>query len=242
MKIIVVNDYKEMSKEAAVLVKKQIEEKETSVLGLATGSTPIGMYKELIEFCKKGEIDFSKVQTFNLDEYYGLNGENEQSYHYYMNNNFFGHINIKAENTHIPNGMSTNIEEECRNYEFMIESCGGIDLQILGIGNNGHIGFNEPGSSLDARTQLVDLKEKTIEANSRFFESKDEVPKKALSMGIRTIMNAKKIVLLASGDDKADAIYRTVQGKIDNSMPASILQLHPNVTIILDKAAARLLK
>lgn len=241
MRVMVVNNYEEMSKKAAAMVSSQVILKHDSVLGLATGDTPLGMYRELIELFKNKEVDFSDITTFNLDEYYGLNRKNTQSYYYYMNHNFFEHINIKSENTHIPDGTAIDINKECKLYEEQIKKSGGIDIQILGIGANGHIGFNEPDVNFEAETHLVNLDKRTIEANSRLFNSKDEVPTKAISMGIKTIMQSKMIVLLANGEVKAEAILKTVKGKICPEVPASILQIHPNVMIILDKSAAGLL-
>ncbi len=241
MRIILADNYEEMSKKAAAIVRNQIILKPDCVLGLATGDTPIGMYKELIKMHESKEVDFADVTTFNLDEYCKLNQENTQSYYYYMNHNFFKHINVKKENTYIPNGAAQDINEECRNYERQIKNKGGIDLQVLGIGANGHIGFNEPDIKFEAETHLVKLDKMTIEANSRFFSSKDEVPTTAISMGIETIMKSRMLVLLANGEIKADAIYKTVKGKICPEVPASIIQLHPNATMIIEKNAAKLL-
>ncbi|GAA0743352.1 glucosamine-6-phosphate deaminase [Clostridium oceanicum] len=238
MRIIVVNNYEEMSRKAADMMASQVILKPDSVLGLATGSTPLGMYKELVDRYEKEGLDFSKVTTFNLDEYYGITRENTQSYYYYMRNNLFKHINIDLQKTNIPNGSAESIEKECEEYEERIKKAGGIDIQVLGIGSNGHIGFNEPDINFEAETHLVNLDEETIKANSRFFNSKEDVPVKAISMGIKTIMQSKKIILLANGEGKAEAIYETVKGKINPNTPASILQLHNDVTIILDKNAA----
>jgi len=224
-------------KKAATMVASQIILKPNSVLGLATGGTPQGMYEELIKMYNDRQIEFSETKTFNLDEYYRLNRENNQSYYYYMMTNFFNHININKENINVPNGMAQNIEEECADYERRISEAGGIDIQVLGIGINGHIGFNEPNVSFEAQTHLVNLEEKTIEVNSRYFQSIEEVPTKALSKGIKTIMHSKKIILLASGIAKAEAIANAVNGKISSEVPASILQLHKDVTIIVDKEA-----
>lgn len=237
MRIITVENYEEMSKKAAAMVASQITLRPNSVLGLATGDTPLGMYEELIRMYNNKQIDFSEAKTFNLDEYYGINKENSQSYYYYMMKNLFNHININKENINIPNGMAQNIEEECIGYEKRISEVGGIDIQVLGIGVNGHIGFNEPDVNFEAQTHLVNLDEKTIESNSRFFKSIEEVPTKAISMGIKTIMHSKKIVLLANGISKAEAIDKTVNGKISPEVPASILQLHQDVTIIVDREA-----
>jgi len=241
MRVIITVNYDEMSKKAAEIVKKQIKEKPNTVLGLATGSTPLGMYKHLIEMYKRGEIDFSNVITFNLDEYIGLSPDHPQSYHYFMFHNFFNHINIKKENVHIPNGIAEDLEEECRKYEEEIEKAGGIDLQILGIGVNGHIGFNEPEESIETKTHVVTLTEDTINANKRFFKSAEEVPRKAITMGLGSIMKAKKIVLLASGKNKAEAIKETIKGQLTTKVPATVLALHPDVIIIIDKEAASLI-
>lgn len=239
MNIIVVDNYENMSRKAAIIIASQIISKPNSILGLATGSTPLGMYKELIKMYENKELDFSKVKTFNLDEYYGLDEKHVQSYHFYMNDNFFKYINIKRENIKIPNGMCKNIDEECESYDKSIVEAGGIDIQILGIGSNGHIGFNEPDDSFNARTHLVTLNEKTIRDNSRFFKSIDKVPTKAISMGIKSIMMSRKIILLANGEEKAEAISKSIEGNITSKVPGSILQLHNDVTFILDKKAAK---
>ncbi|MCY6369115.1 glucosamine-6-phosphate deaminase [Clostridium ganghwense] len=238
MRIIAVDNYEEMSIKAAKIIASQIILKPDSILGLATGSTPVGMYKELINMYKNRELDFSNVKTFNLDEYYGLSEENDQSYHYFMRKNLFNYINVKEKNIHIPNGNVADIEAECENYEKVIKESGGIDIQVLGIGGNGHIGFNEPDINFEASTHLVNLTQDTIEANSRFFSSIEEVPTKAISMGIKTIMQSKKILLLANGEGKADAVYGMIKGKISPEVPASILQLHNDVTVIVDKEAS----
>ena len=241
MKIIIVNDYEEMSKKAANIISSQIILNSSSVLGFATGDTPLGTYKKLVNTYNEGDIDFAEIKTFNLDEYYNLPKDNPQSYNFYMTENLFKQVNVKPENIHIPNGMCESIDEECLNYENAIEQADGINLQLLGIGTNGHIGFNEPDVKFEATTHLVHLDEETIYANSRFFDSIEEVPTKAISMGIKTIMQAKKIVLLASGIEKSEAIYNTVRGHITPEVPASVLQLHPDVTIIVDyNAASRL--
>ena len=241
MRIIVVDNYEEMSKKAALMIASQVMLKPNSVLGLATGDTPLGMYKELISLYKKDEVDFKEVTTFNLDEYYGLNRDNPQSYYSYMVNNLFNSININKENINVPIGMAKDVNAACADYEKKIKEASGIDMQVLGIGGNGHIGFNEPDVDFEAETHLVNLDEQTIEANSRFFNSIEDVPVKAISMGIKTIMNSKKIILLANGISKAAAIERAVNGKISPNVPASILQLHNDVTLILDKEAASLL-
>ena len=237
MTVVVVKNYNEISFQAAQLITDQIINKKNSVLGLATGSTPIGVYRELIRKFQKGELDFSKVVTFNLDEYYGLSPEHPQSYHFFMWNILFKHINLKKENIHLLNGVTENIAKECKQYEDLIQKSGRIDLQILGIGDNGHIGFNEPDISLDTRTHLVNLTAKTIRANSRFFSNAQEVPKQAITMGIGTIMQAKKIILLANGKRKARVVERTINGPITTKVPATVLQLHNNVTIIVDQEA-----
>ncbi|WP_303104708.1 glucosamine-6-phosphate deaminase [uncultured Mitsuokella sp.] len=242
MRVIITNSYDEMSKEAAKIVAGQIYLKPDSVLGLATGSTPLQMYKKLIAVHEMVGLDFSQVTSFNLDEYIGMSPDNPQSYHYFMKHNFFDFINIKPENIFIPDGMAKDIDAEGRRYDALIEEKGGIDLQILGIGRNAHIGFNEPDIKFEATTHKVKLDDETIEANSRFFENESEVPRYAISMGIKTIMLAKKVVLLASGSNKAEAVYNAVYGSISPSAPASILQLHRDVTVIVDKEAGALLQ
>ncbi|MDP4144577.1 MAG: glucosamine-6-phosphate deaminase [Bacillota bacterium] len=238
MRVLVVENYDEMSKKAASMVASQVILKPDSILGLATGDTPLGLYKELIRLYREQLVSFKEVKSFNLDEYLGLSKDNEQSYHYYMMENLFKHIDMNLENINIPDGMAENIEEECIRYEKKIAEACGIDMQVLGIGTNGHIGFNEPDIKFEAETHLVNLDEETIEVNSRFFQSIGEVPTQALSMGIKTIMHSKKVILLAYGIGKADAIAKTIRGKITPDLPASILQLHRDVTIIMDKAAA----
>lgn len=241
MKVIITVDYDEMSKKAAQIIKKQINEKPNTVLGLATGSTPLGMYNKLIEMYKNSEIDFSQVVTFNLDEYVGLSERHPQSYHYYMYENFFNHININKENIHIPKGISDDFDEECKLYDEAIENAGGIDLQVLGLGVNGHIGFNEPDDYINTKTHIVTLTEETINANKRFFKSVDDVPRKAVTMGLGMIMKAKKIILLASGKNKANAIKETLKGYLTTEVPSTVLMLHKDVTIIIDKEAASLI-
>lgn len=237
MKLIKAKDYKEMSRKAASIFAAQITLKPDSVLGLATGSTPLGTYAQLIEWYNNGDLDFSQVKTVNLDEYVGLDGNNGQSYRYFMNDKLFNHINIDKANTHVPNGKAVDKQAECERYEKLIKDLGGIDIQLLGIGNNGHIGFNEPNEYFDKCTHEVQLTESTIQANARFFASMDDVPKTAISMGIQTIMQAKKIVLIANGPKKADIIYETCFGPITPAVPASVLQLHPDVTVIVDEEA-----
>lgn len=242
MKIIRTKDYEEMSRKAANLISAQILLKPDCVLGLATGSTPIGIYDQLVEWYKKGDLDFSTVKTVNLDEYKGLTRDNEQSYYYFMHHHLFDRVNIDEENTHVPNGKVENGDEECLRYEALIKSMGGVDLQLLGLGRNGHIGFNEPAADFPKITHCVDLTESTIEANKRFFASADEVPRQAYTMGIGTIMKADKILVAANGENKADAVAAMVQGKINPEVPASILQLHNNVILVADEAALSKLK
>lgn len=237
MRVILCDNYEQMSAEAARLVESQIILKPDCVLGLATGSTPVGMYKKLVERFQSGAIDFSEIKTFNLDEYYPLSAENDQSYHYFMNENLFKYINVKKENIHIPNGEAADIEAECTEYESKIENAGGIDLQILGIGQNGHIGFNEPDENLNAKTHVTELTESTIKANSRFFASIDDVPTKAITMGIATILKSRKIILMACGVEKSDAIAELVTDDISTDNPATMLKAHPDVVIICDKDA-----
>lgn len=241
MRVIIEKDYEAMSKKAALLVASQVRLKPNSVLGLATGSTPLGMYDELIEMYEKDEIDFSEVKTFNLDEYCSLSPDNPQSYHYYMKNNFFDHINIHPSNTNLLDGMTNNVTEECLDYDRKIKRAGGIDLQVLGIGPNGHIGFNEPGEKLNVRTHQVDLAQETIEANSRFFDSRDKVPRKAITVGMATILKSNRILLMASGKNKARAIRESISGYVSTDVPASLLQTHPEVTVIIDEEAADLI-
>ena len=237
MRIYKAKDYEDMSRKAANIISAQVILKPDCVLGLATGSTPIGLYKQLVEWFEKGDLDFSEVQTVNLDEYKGLNRENDQSYYYFMHDNLFNHINIPEENTHLPNGMEMDSEKECARYTKLIQSMGGVDLQLLGIGHNGHIGFNEPSESFDKEVHCVNLTQSTIEANKRFFASADDVPKQAYTMGIKTIMQAKKILIVANGEGKADIVRDAFFGPITPQVPASVLQLHDDVTLVADEAA-----
>jgi glucosamine-6-phosphate deaminase len=241
MQLIIARDYQEMSNRAAELFTGQMTFKFNSVIGFATGSTPLGLYQKLVEMHKNGELDFSEIISFNLDEYYPISPNNKNSYHYYMMHNLFNKINIKRSNIHLLNGMTEDVGAECKRYDREIERAGGIDLQVLGIGPNGHIGFNEPEEKLHARTHLVDLREETIRANSRFFESKDKAPKKAITVGMATIMKAEKIILLASGEEKAEAVQKTINGYVDTKIPASFLQTHPRITMIADEKAVSLL-
>ena len=237
MKIFRTKDYADMSRKAANVISAQIIMKPDCVLGLATGSTPIGLYKYLIEWYEKGDLDFSQVRTVNLDEYKGLSRENDQSYYYFMHQNLFDHVNIPSGNTHLPNGMEPDSEKECARYTQLIDSMGGVDLQLLGLGHNGHIGFNEPAEVFAKDVNCVDLTTSTIEANKRFFASADDVPKQAYTMGIKTIMKAKKILIVASGEDKAQILRDAFLGPITPHVPASVLQLHNDVTIVADEAA-----
>lgn len=237
MKLICSKNYEEMCQKAARVFAAQIILKPDSVLGLATGSTPVGMYQELIEKYKEGKVDFSKVRTVNLDEYVGLTGDNDQSYRYFMNYNLFDHVNIDKANTNVPNGCADDAEQECKEYEAIVDSMNGIDIQLLGIGNNGHIGFNEPADAFSVCTNAVDLTESTITANARFFATMEEVPKRAITMGIGTIMKAKKIVLMANGKGKAQIMYDALFGPVTPNVPASILQLHPDVLVFMDEDA-----
>lgn len=242
MKIYAAKDYTDLSRKAANIISAQVIMKPNAVLGLATGSTPVGAYRQLIEWYKKGDINFSQVSSVNLDEYKGLSGEHEQSYRYFMNHNFFDHIDIKKENTYVPNGLAENAEKECRRYNNVIRFLGGIDLQLLGIGENGHIGFNEPGAAFEKETHLVTLTEHTREANARFFTSLSEVPTHAFTMGIKSIMSAKKVLLLATGEKKAQVLYDSFFGPVIPGVPASILQLHNDCIVIADEAALSLIR
>ncbi|MFA9379832.1 MAG: glucosamine-6-phosphate deaminase [Acetanaerobacterium sp.] len=237
MKIISAADYQSMSRKAANIISSQVILFPNSVLGLATGSTPLGVYKQLIEWFRKGDVDFSSVRTVNLDEYCTLEADHPQSYRYYMNQNFFSQINIPTENTHVPNGLAEDYAAEGSRYDNLIADLGNIDLELLGIGYTGHIGFNEPADAFDKMTHRVKLSEKTIDANSRFFSSLDEVPKYAITMGIKSIMQAKKLLLVANGADKADILETALFGPITPEIPASIIQLHPNLTVVADTAA-----
>ena len=242
MRIIRTENYEEKSRRAADQIAAQILVKPDCVLGLATGSTPEGTYRELVDRYETGILDFSQVSSVNLDEYKGLSGDNDQSYRYFMNHHLFDHVNIDKTRTHVPNGLEPDSDKACADYDAQIRAMGGVDLQLLGIGGNGHIGFNEPCEEFIVGTHCVDLAQSTIEANARFFASIDEVPKKAYTMGIGNIMAAKKILLLASGKGKAQAIYDTCFGPVTPHVPASVLQLHPDVVIIADEDALSLAK
>lgn len=238
MEVIIKTDYDEISREAALMVAELIRDKPSCVLGLATGSTPLGLYRELIHMHKDEGLDFSKVTTFNLDEYYGLPPAHPQSYAFFMREHLFKHINIQPERVYVPSGTARHIESFCQWYEDEIKRVGGIDLQILGIGRDGHIAFNEPGSALGSRTRIKTLTQETIEDNARFFNSADEVPRYAITMGVGAITEARRIVLLASGDSKAEVIAQAVEGPVTAQVTASVLQFHPDTVVILDKAAA----
>ncbi len=237
MRLILCENYEEMSLQGAKIFASQIILKPDSILGLATGSTPVGLYQNLIKMNKSGDIDFKDVTTFNLDEYYPISPENSQSYRYFMNEQLFNHINIDINKTFVPFGMAENPVEECIAYDEKIKACGGVDLQLLGIGQNGHIGFNEPDENLVAGTHITGLTESTINANSRFFDDISEVPTKALTMGMTTILKAKKIVLLASGKSKAAVVKELLNDNINTNVPATLLKVHPDVILICDKEA-----
>lgn len=241
MKIIKAKDYTEMSRIAANLIGAQVIIKPDCVLGLATGSTPIGTYEHLASAYENGDLDFSQVTSINLDEYKGLSPENDQSYRYFMNTNLFSKVNIDINNTYVPNGLEPDADKACSDYDKIIEDAGGIDLQLLGLGLNGHIGFNEPSDSFTCGTNCVDLTQSTIDANSRFFESYDDVPKQAYTMGIKTIMQAKKVVVVVNGKNKAQIVKDAFFGPVTPQVPASILQLHGDVTIIGDAEAMSLI-
>ncbi|MEG2938888.1 MAG: glucosamine-6-phosphate deaminase [Oscillospiraceae bacterium] len=240
MRIIKAKDYDGLSSQTANIISSQIILKPESVLGLATGSTPIGAYKILVERFNHGDLDFSAVKSVNLDEYKGLPADNDQSYNYFMHDNLFDHVNVKKENVNLPNGLEPDSDKECARYDAVIKSMGGIDLQLLGIGHNGHIGFNEPSDIFDKGTHCVDLQQSTIDANKRFFSSIDDVPRQAYTMGIGTIMNAKCVLIIASGKDKAEIVKKAFFGPITPQVPASVLQMHPNVIVIADEDALSL--
>lgn len=237
MKLILCKNYDEISSTAANEIAELVRKDQNCTLGLATGSTPVGMYKKLVEKYEKGELDFSGVTTFNLDEYYPISQSNDQSYYYFMRDNLFNHINVKPERINIPNGSAEDPVKECKEYEQRLTANGFVDLQVLGIGQNGHIGFNEPDGALHASTHITCLTESTIAANSRFFESETDVPRKALTMGMGTILKAKKILLLANGKTKHDAIAALLDDAITTSIPATLLKTHPNVILICDEEA-----
>ncbi|MBM7586225.1 glucosamine-6-phosphate deaminase [Bacillus pakistanensis] len=242
MKLIQAKNYEEMSEKAAAFMIQQVQSKRNSVLGLATGGTVIGTYDRIVEDFKQSNTSYSEVHTFNLDEYVGMQPSDSNSYHSYMDKQLFRHINLPEDHSYLPDGMADNLQEECQRYEQLIKDSGGIDLQLLGIGQNGHIGFNEPGASFDSVTHIVNLTESTRKANARYFESIEEVPTQAITMGIATIMKSKKILLLVSGESKAEAISRLINEQIHNDNPSSVLKNHADVTIIADEEALSLLK
>ncbi len=237
MRIVKATDYNDMSRKAANIISAQVIMKPDCVLGLATGSTPVGAYAQLVKWYQKGDLDFSGVTTVNLDEYKGLPKDNDQSYFYFMRENLFSKVNIDSDRTFLPDGMELDSDKACRAYDQIIEDVGGVDLQLLGIGHNGHIGFNEPGEVFETHTHCVDLTQSTIEANKRFFATIDEVPRQAYTMGIKTIMQAKKILVVVSGEDKAKIVKEAFFGPVTPKVQASILQLHRDVTIVGDEAA-----
>ncbi|MEK6926410.1 MAG: glucosamine-6-phosphate deaminase [Nanoarchaeota archaeon] len=236
MKLIKVSNYSELSKLAAEIIIEQIKKKPNSVLGLATGQTPLGMYKELVKAYIQKKVDFSKVKTFNLDEYYNIKKTDKNSYHYYMCENFFSRVNVKSKNINMLHGKAKNVKQECQNYDKLLKQ-NPIDIQILGIGVNGHIGFDEPNSSFSSKTRLIDLTKSTIKRNSRFFKSKKQFPKHALTMGLSEIFKAKKIILLASGKAKKQIISKLIKSKPSEEIPASIIKKHKNSILIADKSA-----
>lgn len=240
MKVIVVENYQQIGQLGAQIIAGVIKNNPNAVLGLATGTSPIGIYQNLVEMCQKGEISFANVKTVNLDEYVGLDGTHPQSYRYFMNDNLFNHVDIDKANTFVPNGVAENLQEECTRYTTLVNNLV-QDIQLLGIGSNGHIAFNEPGTPFDSTTHVVNLTENTIKDNSRLFEDICQVPTKALTMGIANIMNAKRILIVANGKNKAQAVYDMVKGQVNTTCPASVLQNHPDVTVIVDKDAASLL-
>ena len=241
MRIIKAKDYADMSRKAANIIAAQVILKPDCVLGLATGSTPIGTYKELIKGYENGDLDFSLVKTANLDEYRGLEKSNDQSYDYFMKANLFNHININFDNLNIPDGENPDADAECARYEAVVKALGGQDLQLLGMGHNGHIGFNEPADEFVKETHCVDLQESTIQANKRFFEKVEDVPTQAYTIGINTIMQAKTILVIVSGADKAEIVKKAFYGPVTPQVPASNLQMHPNVIVVVDEAAASLI-
>ena len=242
MRIYCTENYEAMSRKAAAVMAAQIIAKPDCILGLATGSTPVGLYQNLIAANKAGDLDFSQVTTVNLDEYAGLDGTHDQSYRYFMNTNLFDHVNIDKSRTNVPGGKTADPEAECARYEKLLQELGPADIQLLGMGRNGHIGFNEPADTFTVPTHVVELTQSTIEANARFFASADEVPRKALTMGVGAIMRARKVLVVVSGADKAQAVKDAFAGPIDPHVPASILQVHPNVVLVGDKAALAGLK
>ncbi len=241
MQVYKARDYQDMSRKAANIISAQVIMKPNCVLGLATGSTPVGTYRQLIEWYNKNDLDFAQVTTVNLDEYKGLPPQNPQSYRYFMQENFFNHINISPENTYLPDGMQADAAKACREYNEIIRKLGGIDLQLLGLGHNGHIGFNEPGAAFEKETHCVNLTPSTIAANRRFFENENDMPRQAFTMGIKSIMQARKILVVVSGEEKAEIVRQAFLGPVTPQVPASILQMHNDVTLVGDAAALSLL-
>ena len=242
MRVIVTKDYEDLGRVAANIIAAQVTLKPETVLGLATGSSPISTYKNLIKKYENGDLDFSRCYAANLDEYVGLTKDNDQSYAYFMYENLFKHINIDMANTNIPDGTETDCAKECARYDKVVADLGGVDIQLLGIGHNGHVGFNEPADCFAKGTNLIDLTPSTIDANTRFFAKKEDVPTQAYTMGIKTIMSAKKVLLVATGEGKAEIIYKMVAGDITPQVPASVLQLHNDAIVVVDEAAAKLLR
>ena len=242
MKVIIARDYSEQCSAAANIIEGIVRAKPDCCLGLATGSSPVGMYKELARRCAEEGLDFSRVHSVNLDEYIGLAPEHDQSYRYFMNTNLFNHVNIDKAHTYVPNGLEPDSEKACEAYNEIIRSVGGIDLQLLGLGNNGHIGFNEPGEAFEKETHCVDLTESTIQANKRFFEKVEDVPTQAYTMGIKNIMQARKVLLIVSGEGKAEILDKVLYGPVTPQVPASILQLHNDLTVVADEAAMSVIK
>ncbi len=241
MRIIRAKDYNDASRKTANIISAQVILKPNCVLGLATGSTPLGTYKQLIEWYEKGDLDFSQTRTVNLDEYVGLGAADEQSYIHFMRTNFFDHINIDPRNTHLPNGLELDAAKQCADYDSLIHSLGGVDLQLLGIGHNGHIGFNEPADEFALGTHCVDLTQNTIDANARFFENEDQVPRQAYTMGILDILQARRVVMIVTGTSKAQILRDAFCGPVTPNVPASIMQLHPDFTLVADEAAMALM-
>lgn len=240
MRIIRTKNYEEMSRKAAAIISAQVLVKPDCVLGLATGGTPVGTYKNIVEWYNNGDLDFSEVTSVNLDEYRGLPREHQESYWSFMHRNLFDHVNIKPENINLPDGTNMDADAECARYDAVIKSVGGVDLQLLGIGHDGHIGFNEPSDAFDLGTHCVQLTDETIDANQRFFDSRDEVPREAYTMGTRTIMNARKVLMVVSGKDKAEIVKKAFFGPVTPQVPASILQMHPDFTLVADEDALSL--
>lgn len=238
MRVIVTENYEKLSEVAAGIIAKVIVSKPDAVLGLATGTSPIGTYKKLIEYYKNGLLSFAKVKTANLDEYVGLAPSHDQSYHYFMNDNLFDHVDILKDNVRVPDGTGKDLDKNCKDYDAYLEKTP-RDVQLLGIGGNGHIGFNEPKTPFGSKTHIVELTEKTRKDNSRLFKEGETVPEKAITMGISEICQAKKVLLVANGENKADAVYKMVCGPVSEDCPASVLQLHPDAVVVLDKAAAK---